>query len=127
MGSKVDQKRTLVVEDNDFVRMQICRFLSDEGFETLESTNGEQALKILANSGADMAIVDVRMEPVSGFDFISVLRGKGNMTPILVVTGDENADILGEATRLGVSAVLKKPVQKDRLIKSVSRILNVEN
>jgi len=123
----VDQKRTLVVEDNDFVRMQICRFLSDEGFETLESTNGEQALKILANSGADMAIVDVRMEPVSGFDFISVLRGKGNMTPILVVTGDENADILGEATRLGVSAVLKKPVQKDRLIKSVLRILNVEN
>lgn len=123
----MDQKRTLVVEDNDFVRMQICRFLSDEGFETLESTNGEQALKILANSGADMAIVDVRMEPVSGFDFISVLRGKGNMTPILVVTGDENADILGEATRLGVSAVLKKPVQKDRLIKSVLRILNVEN
>jgi DNA-binding NtrC family response regulator len=122
----VDQKKILVVEDNDFVRMQICRFLNDEGFETLESSNGEQALKILSNSNVDMAIVDVRMEPVSGFEFIGILRGKGNMTPMLIVTGDENADILSEASRLTVAAVLRKPVQKERLIKSVFRILNVE-
>lgn len=122
----MDQKKILVVEDNDFVRMQICRFLNDEGFETLESSNGEQALKILSNSNVDMAIVDVRMEPVSGFEFIGILRGKGNMTPMLIVTGDENADILSEASRLTVAAVLRKPVQKERLIKSVFRILNVE-
>ncbi len=122
----MDQKRTLVVEDNDFVRMQICRFLNDEGFDTLESTDGDQALNILSGNSADMVIADVRMEPVSGFEFINILRGKGNMIPVLIVTGDENADILSEASRLGVAAVLKKPVQKDRLIKSVLRILRME-
>ncbi len=122
----MSKKSILVVEDNDFVRMQICRFLDDEGFGTLEAADGEQALNTLSSNGIDMAIVDVRMEPVSGFEFIGVLRSKGDMTPILVVTGDENADILGEASRLGVAAVLKKPVQKDRLIKSVLRILHVE-
>jgi len=122
----VGQNRILVVEDNDFVRMQVCRFLNDEGFETLESTNGQEALDSISNNGADMAIVDVRMEPVNGFEFVSILRGQGNKMPILVVTGDENADILSEASRLGIAAVLKKPVQKDRLIKSVLRILHVE-
>lgn len=122
----MSKRHILVVEDNDFVRMQICLYLNDEGFGVLEARNGEEALNILSINTAEMVVVDVRMEPVNGFEFISILRGKGNMTPILVVTGDENADILSEASRLGVAAVLKKPVQKDRLIKSVLRILNVE-
>ncbi len=122
----MSQKNILVIEDNDFVRMQLCRFLIDEGFEALEAIDGEQALYILSGNSIDMIVADVRMEPVNGFELISVLRGQGNKTPVLVVTGDENADILSEASRLGVAAVLKKPVQKERLIKSVSRILNVE-
>ena len=122
----MEQKTILVVEDNDFVRMQICRFLSDEGFETLESTDGQKALEIISNENVDMVVVDVRMEPINGFDFVRIIRGHGNNTPVLVVTGDENADILSEASKLGIMAVLKKPVQKDRLIKSILRILHVE-
>ena len=122
----MDPKRILVVEDNDFVRMQLCRFLDDEGFVTLESTDGRDALNKMSRDDSDMAIVDVRMEPVDGFEFVKILRSRGNQTPILIVTGDDNADILSEASRLGIAAVLRKPVQKDRLIKSVLRILNVE-
>ena len=122
----MDQKRILVVEDNDFVRMQICRFLDDEGFFTLESADGKDALDRMSSDGSDMAIVDVRMEPVDGFEFVKLLRSRGNETPILIVTGDDNADVLSKASQLGVAAVLRKPVQKDRLIKSVLRILSVE-
>ncbi|MCK5375089.1 MAG: response regulator [Alphaproteobacteria bacterium] len=121
----MEQKTILVVEDNDFVRMQICRFLDDEGFETLESIDGQKALEVISNENVDMIVVDVRMEPINGFDFVRIIRGHGDKTPVLVVTGDENADILSEASKLGIMAVLKKPVQKDRLIKSVLRILHV--
>lgn len=121
----MSKKNILVVEDNDFVRMQICKFLNDEGFETVESTDGEEALTIITK-GIDMAVVDVRMEPMNGFDFVRTLRGDDNHTPVIVITGDENTDILSEASKLDILAVLKKPVQKDRLIKSVCRILHVE-
>ncbi|MFP4097975.1 MAG: response regulator [Alphaproteobacteria bacterium] len=122
----MEQKKILVVEDNNFVRMQICRFLEDEGFETIESTDGQQALEVIADGGVGMAVVDVRMEPMNGFEFVRIIRGEGNKTPVLIITGDENADILSETSRLEIMAVLKKPVQKERLIKSVLRILNVE-
>ncbi len=115
----------LVVEDNDFVRMQICKFLSDGGFYTIESTDGQEALSIISE-GIDMAIVDVRMEPMNGFDFVRTIRSDDNHTPVIIVTGDENNDILNKASKLDIMAVLKKPVQKERLIKSVSRILNIE-
>ncbi|MDH5722463.1 MAG: response regulator [Alphaproteobacteria bacterium] len=120
-----ERKRILVVEDNDFVRMQITKFLQDEGYETVESTDGSEALKQISNN-IDFAIVDVRMEPVNGFEFLRIIRGDGIKTPVILVTGDDNPDILSESAKLGVAAVLKKPVQKDRLIKTVSRTLGVE-
>lgn len=118
-------KTILVVEDNDFVRMQICKFLDDDGFDTVESTDGQEALSLISE-GIDMAIVDVRMEPMNGFDFVRTLRSDDDNTPVIVVTGDDNTDILSEASKLDIMAVLKKPVQKERLIKSVCRVLQVE-
>lgn len=119
------KSRILVVEDNDFVRMQIVKFLRDDGFVVVESRDGEDALAEIADD-IDLAIVDVRMEPVDGFEFIRTIRSTGLNTPVILVTGDDNPDLLSESAKLGVGAVLKKPVQKERLIKTVSRTLHVE-
>ncbi len=119
-----DMYKILVVEDNDFVRMQICTFLKGEGFETIECADGKQALDVISED-IHMAVVDVRMEPVGGFEFVRNIRGEGLKTPVVLVTGDDNPDLLSEASKLKILAVLKKPVQKDRLIKTVSRTLHV--
>lgn len=114
----------LVVEDNDFVRMQIVGFLKAEGYETLEATEGNAALDVLeGNQGLSMAIVDVRMEPMGGFEFLKMVRGRENKMPVILVTGDQNADILEQAGKHDVSAVLMKPVDKARLIQTIQRTL----
>lgn len=112
----------LIVEDNDFVRMQIVRYLSDSGFATQEASDGQAALENFSQQ-TDLAIVDVRMEPIDGFEFIKALRARNISTPVILVTGDQNHDILNEANKWGVSAVLMKPVQKDRLIKMATRAI----
>lgn len=117
-----NKNKILVVEDNDFVRMQIVRFLNEEGYETIEGTNGEEALRAISKDMV-LAIVDVRMEPVGGFEFIKSIRGSEVDIPVILVTGDDNPDLLNDAARWGVSAVLMKPVQRDRLVKMVSRTI----
>ena len=117
--------RILVVEDNDFVRMQIVKFLNDADYETIETTDGQEALDKVGDD-VGIAIVDVRMEPIDGFEFIRSIRGDGMETPVILVTGDQNPDLLNEAAKWGVGAVLMKPVQKDRLIKTVSRTLEAK-
>ncbi len=112
----------LIVEDNDFVRMQIVRYLSDAGFATQEASDGQVAIDNFSKE-TDLAIVDIRMEPIDGFEFIKALRGRNIQTPVILVTGDQNPDLLNEANKWGVSAVLMKPVQKDRLIKMVTRAI----
>jgi CheY-like chemotaxis protein len=117
-----EKNRILVVEDNDFVRMQVVRFLGDAGFEVVECADAVAAMEKIADN-IDVAIVDIRMEPMDGFEFIKSLRGKDIEVPVILVTGDQNPDLLNEAGRWGVSAVLMKPVERDRLVKMVTRTI----
>jgi CheY-like chemotaxis protein len=127
-SAMADKNKILVVEDNDFVRMQIVRYLGDSGAEIIEASQGEQAIEYIRQQHMKrepitIAIVDVRMEPVDGFDFIRSIRGMDMDTPVILVTGDNNPDLLEQAGIWGVSAVMIKPVQKDRLLKTVTRTM----
>lgn len=119
-----DQENILVVEDNDFVRMQIVRYLKDSGYGTAEARDGDEALEKM-NAGVSLAVVDVRMEPMGGLDFVRALRGKCIETPVIFVTGDGNTDLLEQAAKWGVGAVLMKPVMKDRLVMAVQKTLKM--
>lgn len=116
--------KVLVVEDNDFVRMQIVNFLQGDGYDVAEATEGEGALGVIAQSEENfsLAVVDIRMEPMGGFEFVHILRGRDIDVPVVFVTGDDTTDVLQEAGKLGVSAVLMKPVAKDRLLQVVRRV-----
>ncbi|HEU4839002.1 MAG TPA: response regulator [Micavibrio sp.] len=123
-----DRNKILVVEDNDFVRMQIVRYLGETGAEIIEASQGDHAFDFMKQQHIKrdpvaLAIVDVRMEPVDGFEFIKSIRGLDMDTPVILVTGDNNPDLLEQAGIWGVSAVMIKPVQKDRLVKTVTRTI----
>ena len=115
------KKKILIVEDNDFVRMQIVRYLREDHYDTAEARDGNEALTMMG-ADIDVAIVDVRMEPMGGLDFVRRLRGDEIDTPVIFVTGDQNSDLLEQASKWGVGAVLIKPVMKDRLIVAVERV-----
>lgn len=113
----------LIAEDNAFVRMQIAKFLKDEGYHVVEVTDGDAALDKLEQDDFDLAVIDVRMEPMDGFEFIRTIRGLDVTIPVVLVTGDSTPDLLEQANKWGVAAVLIKPVQKDRLVKTVEKTM----
>ena len=115
-----ETRKILIVEDNDFVRMQMVRYLKDAGFETVEAKDGNEALQALEADTA-AALVDVRMEPMGGLEFVRALRGREIRVPVIFMTGDQNSDLLEQAAKWDVKAVLIKPVMRDRLVQAVQR------
>jgi CheY-like chemotaxis protein len=113
-------EKILIVEDNDFVRMQMASYLQDEGYKVVEAANGAEALKMMT-ADLKLIVVDVRMAPVDGFELIKAVRGRNPTLPLILVTGDQNPDLLNEASKWSVSAVLMKPVPRERLISMVNR------
>lgn len=120
-----DAHNVLIVEDNDFVRMQIAKFLTDGGYICHEAISVAAAMDILHDNPdvMDCMLVDVRMEPEDGFDFLNKLQAEDIQIPSILVTGDQNTDILSNASHLGVFSVLMKPVNKDRLLMVVNKAI----
>lgn len=117
-------QKILVVEDNDFVRMQITKFLESEDYICLEATNVSDAMRYAETDNAIVCmLVDVRMEPEDGFDFLNKIKALDVSIPSILVTGDQNTDILSKASNLGVASVLMKPINRDRLLKMVDRAI----
>lgn len=112
----------MVVEDNDFVRMQTAAYLTDSGKNVVECATALDAID-KANDDIDVVIADMRMESMDGFEFLKSLKAKDFNAPVILTIGDDAGDLLGESSRLGVFAVLKKPVDRDRLIVTVDRAL----
>lgn len=99
--------------------------LKGASFPVREAADGEAGLDIMADDESiGLAIVDVRMEPVGGFAFIKALRGRDMATPVILVTGDQTPDLLEQAGKVGVVAVLMKPVQKERLLMVVRKTMD---
>ena len=122
-----NNEQILVVEDNDFVRMQIVSYLAGAGYDVLQARDGREALDLMvADNDVALSVVDVRMEPMGGFEYIRVLRGEDIQKPVILVTGDQTPDLLEQSGKLGVAAVLMKPVEKERLVKTVERIIRSE-
>jgi DNA-binding NtrC family response regulator len=104
--------------------MQIVQYLKAAEYECVEASDAHQGLEQISDE-TDVAIVDIRMEPLDGFEFIQAVRANNLSTPVILVTGDQNPDILEKSSKWGVATVLMKPVQKDRLISMVSRTIEM--
>jgi guanine deaminase len=113
----------LIAEDNTISRELMTNVLKAQGYNIVPVADGSAAIRALQDSTIDLALVDINMEPTGGFEFVRHLIVKGIRIPVVVITADDSSDILTKASELGVTRVLQKPVEPDRLIGVVQRIL----
>ena len=75
MTQRFDRLRVLIVDDNAHMRSIISAILKGIGVHDIrDASDGTQALAILKEWPADLAIVDYRMEPMDGLSFTQIVR-----------------------------------------------------
>ncbi len=113
----------LVVDDDDGVRAVAERGLTQRGYRVLTASNGADGLRLLARHRGEisLALVDVTMPGMSGFDLLKELRAQGGVTPVLLSSGYDVDPSRVEAA--GSSGILAKPYDVSELLAAVSRIL----
>jgi CheY-like chemotaxis protein len=120
----------LVVDDEEFVRILVARFLKRFGAAgVVEAADGRQAISAIGASDMtfDAVLTDVNMRPVNGIDLLRAIRtGDGGLkrnTPVLMLTAHAEAGLVAEALALDADAFVLKPVIREDLIERVLRIL----
>jgi two-component system, chemotaxis family, chemotaxis protein CheY len=119
--------RIICVADDDVgMRRMICQMLSQKGYQTIEASDGKEALRQVADAGARMIVLDIIMPNSEGLETIPELKERFPATCILAISGGGDAgdgrNFLEQASLLGADDTLLKPFEMDALIAKVEAL-----
>lgn len=121
--SQASEINILIAEDNEISRELMANILKTQGYNIIPAADGGAAIKAVEKYSIDLAFVDLNMEPKGGFDFAEYLLLEGITLPVVIVTADDSTDILMRANDLGITRVMQKPVDPQKLIGISQHIL----
>lgn len=118
----------LVAEDNVDIRALIRVVLERAGLDVLEAADGLEALAALETSIPDVALLDVDMPGVSGYQVLEAMRASVTHveTPVLFVTARGTPGDVIEGLELGASDYLAKPFNARELVARVHAVLRAK-
>ena len=115
--------RILVVEDEDAVRDVLVDVLGGQGHEVVACEDGTSALAQVGDRPFDLALVDLSMPGLSGWDVAKGLRAAQPEVPIALVTGWGDQIDFGEARARGIDYLMAKPFNVDDITRLVAGVL----
>jgi len=113
-GAQRATHRVLLIEDNDDQRRMLSGALSADGHEVYEAVDAASGLEAAARVDADVAIVDLRLPDLDGFQVAEKLRGRAGLA-LIALTGNGRADSRRRAQEAGFDEYVTKPIAPDRL------------
>lgn len=115
-------KKIAVVEDESYMREELCSMLRKEGYLVEEITAFEDVPQQLTALRPDLVILDLNLPAVSGFQICQALKQKTAIAVLVLTSRDQVRDEL-QAFQLGADEYLAKPCKKERLLARVSNLL----
>jgi PAS domain S-box-containing protein len=121
----VERKGRILLVDNDPQVLSILgEMLKDAGHHVLPVPSGPEALRVFVPSGFDLVITNVGMPEMSGWDVAEQLRARDANVPVIFITGwGLQEEDQARCRRLGISALLFKPVPPPELHRKVQLAL----
>ena len=124
-NSIADNKRILLVEDNEDLRLIIKAEL-EKKYSVLDAPNGKEALLIALAKNPDLIITDVMMPDMGGKEFCNIIKSNFQTShiPIIMISALSGVDDKIEGLEIGADAYLEKPFNMKILITMANNLIN---
>lgn len=115
-------KNIAVVEDEIYMREEICSMLDKAGYNTIEITSFTDAAEQMAALNPDLVILDLNLPDISGLQICRDIKRKTSIPVMVLTSRDQMQDEL-QALDLGADEYLTKPCRRERLLARISNVL----
>jgi two-component system, LuxR family, response regulator FixJ len=105
-----------VVDDDDAVRDSLKFLLESAGFSVASFGSAAEFLSEASFEDLFCLVVDQHMPGQTGLQLINNLRNQGARLPVALITGSPSADLVRQASDLGVEHVMEKPLDDEVLL-----------
>lgn len=110
--------KILVVDDDRLVLATLTYGLAQAGFEVIDADNGDDAILLAREHRPELALLDIRMEGLSGFDVAAYLR-EYLQIPFMFLSAFADEATVAKVKELGAVAYLVKPLDIHQIVPAV--------
>ena len=116
-ASTQQKKKVLIVDDGITMRMYYRDILEKAGFIVEEAANGVEGLEKMLAGGFDLAVVDINMPKMNGYEFVRHLREDpaSQSIPFMTVSTEDQERDKTKAYEAGANFYMVKPIRPDEL------------
>lgn len=125
MEAPLTQFKILIVDDSDFSRTNISNMLQNDRYQIIgEAENAKEAINILKDRSAHVAIIDVVMPDVSGIELAEYITENFSDTAIIMISSLGQESIVIDSISAGASDYIQKPFTQEEIITSVEKVIS---
>jgi response regulator NasT len=114
----VNKGKILVVDDDRLVLATVVHGLAQAGYDVIDADNGDDAILLARQHRPELALLDIRMEGMSGFDVAAYLRDS-LQTPFMFLSAFSDEQTVAQVEALGAVASLVKPLDIGQIVPTV--------
>ena len=116
--------KLLIVDDEKDIRDSLKDILIDEGYEIYLAANALEAKKIKLSQTIDLILLDIWMPDIDGLSLLKEWASNNEINcPVIMMSGHGTIDTAIEATKIGATDFLEKPISLQKLLKTISSSL----
>src|SRR3990172_8386841 len=112
----------IIIEDNNTMRLGIEETLRRENYNTVSFDNGISALNHFKKYPSELAIIELKMEPMNGIEVLEKIKQINSQTEVLMISAYGTVEDAVRAMHLGASDFMTKPFSPDELRIRVKKI-----
>jgi len=116
--------KLLIIDDEKDIRDSLKDILDDEGYEIHQAANALEAKKVKLSQTFDLILLDIWMPDIDGLSLLKEWASNNEINcPVVMMSGHGTIDTAIEATKIGATDFLEKPISLQKLLKTISSAL----
>lgn len=118
--------RVLIIDDSKTILAALRKFLRSAGYETYEALDAETGLELMREHKPELVFLDIVLPGMNGFAALRAIRRDPVLrnTPVIMMSGNEQAMEQFFGTRIGADDFMKKPFSRYEVFFRIERLLD---
>lgn len=116
-------KKILIVDDDQDIRLLLDKFFGKKGYKTNTASDGNTAVDILKEEKYDLVLCDFKLPDINGLELIQKIKVINPEAALLVITGYSDVKVAVQAIKLGAYDYVTKPLYPDEILITVEKAL----
>ncbi len=116
--------KILTIDDQQLILLSVEKRLIELGYTVKTANSGQKGIELFKSFEPDLVLVDINMPDMSGLDVVKHIKKESQRnTPVLIMSGNTEENIIMNGFTLGIDDYMKKPVSLDEMAARIKRLI----